>query len=205
MMDKNIKVILFDLGQVLVNLEYEQSLRAFSELCDDDILQLWKTTDLQKIFDWFELGNLSVDEFYSELRKYLRKGTTDIQIKNAWNTLLGDVPDYKLETLLSLRSQYRIFLLSNTNQLHWEYSKEKHFKYKGHTVNDFFEKTFTSFELHMMKPDRHIYQYVLDDINIRPEEVFFIDDREDNCIGASQMGIKTYQAQPLEDWRYLFT
>lgn len=203
-MDKDIKAIIFDLGQVLINLEYDKLINAFHQLGATDVLGIWESTDLQKSLNGFELGNLTVEVFCDHIRKHLKQDTPDKQIINAWNKMLGDIPDYKLDTILDLRDKYRVFLLSNTNRLHWDYSCENHFSYKGHNVDDFFEKSYTSFELHMMKPDKAIYQFVLDDIKIHPKEVLFIDDRKDNCLSAANIGMNIYQARPLEDWRFLF-
>lgn len=203
-MEKNIKAVIFDLGQVLVDLQPEQCMDAFRALGAADIEQLLDEPDIQKLLDGFELGNVSINDFCNKLKPYLHAGVTDSQIIEAWNRMLGNIPSYKLDMILQLREHYRVFLLSNTNVLHWKYSRDTHFTYKGHTVSDFFEKTYTSYDLHLMKPDKAIYRYVLNEINLQPGQVFFLDDRVDNCRSAADIGIQVYQALPREDWRHLF-
>ena len=128
----------------------------------------------------------------------------DAQIDDAWNSMLADIPSYKLDSLLELKHRYHIMLLSNTNSIHWQWAVRNRFRYKGLEVEDFFDRIYLSYELHMQKPDKEIFKYVLEDAGIAPEETFFIDDSVANCSAAEQLGIRTYCCPARSDWRFLF-
>ena len=95
-------------------------------------------------------------------------------------------------------------LLSNTNEIHWDWSEKTCFSYKGHHASDFFNHIYLSYRLHLLKPDAEIFEYVLQDADIRPEETLFIDDAVPNCRTAESLGFHTYTPQPREDWSHLF-
>lgn len=120
------------------------------------------------------------------------------------NSMLADIPSYKLDSLLELKHRYHIMLLSNTNSIHWQWAVRNRFRYKGLEVEDFFDRIYLSYELHMQKPDKEIFKYVLEDAGIAPEETFFIDDSVANCSAAEQLGIRTYCCPAGSDWRFLF-
>ena len=91
-------------------------------------------------------------------------------------------------------------LLSNTIDIHWDYCVEKLFPYQGHNVEDYFEKVFLSQRLHLSKPDARIYEEVIRQAAIVPEESLFIDDLRENCVAAENLGIHTFQNVEFDDW-----
>ena len=94
--------------------------------------------------------------------------------------------------------------LTDQHDIHWKWSCENVFPYRGFQVEDYFEKIYLSFEMKMVKPDTEIFETVLADANIDPKETFFIDDSEANCLAAQAMGISTYTPQANEDWSHIF-
>ena len=114
--------------------------------------------------------------------------------------MIDTIPVEKFELLLELKKNYRLFLLSNTNVIHWEHIAKHQFDYKEYTINDFFEKCYLSYELKMLKPNHEIYQYILDDVDIRAEETLFVDDASVNCIAAEELGIRTLMPEANTDW-----
>lgn len=107
----------------------------------------------------------------------------------------------KKRILLDLRSAgYKTYLLSNTIDLHWRYCVEQLFPMNDYTVDDYFEHTFVSQEMHMKKPDDEIFQAVLYEADIRPEETLFVDDLEVNCQAAERNGIHSFQNKEFDDW-----
>jgi len=202
---KNIKAVIFDLGQVLIDLTPSRCMESFEKLGATGIEKKLASPEIIQFLESFELGNVSVQEFCNKMKEYIDLPVTDEQVIGAWNTFLGKIPSYKLDTILELHKEYKVYLLSNTSVLHWEYACDHYFNvYKGHRLSDFFDHAYTSFDLHLLKPDKAIYQTVLDETGMQPHEVFFLDDREDNCRSAREMGINVYQVTPGEDWRYLF-
>ncbi|KAA6304048.1 HAD family phosphatase, partial [termite gut metagenome] len=119
-------------------------------------------------------------------------------------SFLVDIPVAKLDLLLKLRKKYAIYLVSNTNSIHWEWACRNAFPHKGFRVEDYFDKLFLSFEMHCAKPEIELFQRVLEETAIIPEETLFIDDAEANCKAAQSLGINTYMAEAKENWGYLF-
>ena len=200
-----VKNIIFDLGGVILNLTRNRCVEAFEKLGIGNIREVIANTYRQKdLFMSLELGQITPDEFYDEARRMWGHSLTDEELKNAWVLMLDDIPSYKLDLLLRLRSRYNVSLLSNTNEIHWEHAANNLFNYKGHTVDDFFEHIYLSNELHIQKPDREIFEYVLKDSGYLPEETLFVDDAPQNCKTAQAMGFQIYTPEPREDWSFLF-
>lgn len=203
-MDNNIKNIVFDLGGVLADLDFDKSIDAFRKAGFKDIGKQISKFSGTGFFYQFELGNISAEEFREEIRKHINKPLTDQKIDEMWNMMLVNIPHTKLDLLLELRGQYMVYLLSNTNQIHWDYASKQMFKYRGFQVNDFFEDTFLSFQLHQAKPSKEVFKQMMEEANILPEETFFIDDSETNCEAAVALGIPSYHYHTGEDLSVLF-
>ena len=116
-------------------------------------------------------------------------------IDQIWNAMLKDIPDYKFELLLKLQENYKLYLLSNTNDLHWEHCADK-FVYKGMQMLGCFTRVFLSYQMHLAKPDAEIFRTVLKEAGIKAEETLFVDDSKDNCQAASLLGIKVFHYVP---------
>ena len=149
-----------------------------------------------------EKGLISSAQFRDSIRGQITQEVTDEQIDAAWNSFLVDIPRFKLDMLLKLREKYVVYLLSNTNEIHWQWSCLHAFRYKTFRAEDFFEHIYLSYEMKMAKPDADIFQKVLDETGILPNETLFIDDSEANCRTAEALGISTYTPKAHEDWRH---
>lgn len=201
---KNIKNLIIDFGGVIINLTRNRCIEAFAAIGVDVRDLIVNNYQHKDLFMQLELGQVTPAQFRDGIRHLTQEPLTDEQIDAAWIAMLDDIPTYKLDLLLELRKSYNTMLLSNTNEIHWEWAKNHGFNYAGHTVDDFFNKIYLSYELHMLKPNADIFEYVLQDAGIRPEETLFIDDALPNCKMAEQLGIHTYVAQPREDWSGIF-
>lgn len=203
-MESKIKNLIIDLGVVLLDLDSERCYNKFREYGITNIDKLVGSSYKAGIFNELEKGLITAETFRAELRHLTGKALTDQQIDTAWNSFLMDIPAYKLDLLLQLREKYMVYLLSNTNAIHWEWIKKHSFEYKGFRVEDFFEKLYLSFEMKMVKPDKEIFLTLLEDANLNPSETFLIDDAKENCFMAKSLGIESYSPKPKEDWRHLF-
>ncbi|MCD7930533.1 MAG: HAD family phosphatase [Tannerellaceae bacterium] len=204
-MQDGIKNLIFDFGGVIINLTRNRCLEAFEELGVTNIRELICNNYHHKdLFMKLELGQITVGQFHDGIRRMSGRLLTDQQIDMAWISMLDDIPSYKLDLLLELQKQYRVLLLSNTNEIHWKWAERACFNYKGHCASDFFSKIYLSYELNMEKPDIEIFEYVLADAHIQPTEILFIDDAVVNCRAAETLGIHTYIPEPREDWSHLF-
>ncbi|MEY8686370.1 HAD family hydrolase [Bacteroides sp. AN502(2024)] len=204
MENKGIKNLLIDLGGVLINLDRQRCMENFRKLGVPNVDDLLDIRHPDGILMQQEKGLITAAEFRDGVRKMIGKAVSDGQIDAAWNSFLVDIPTQKLDLLLKLREKYVVYLLSNTNPIHWEWACAHLFPYRTFKAEDYFEKAFLSFEMKMAKPEPEIFQAVIADTGIEPEETLFIDDSEINCQTARNVGISTYTAKAGEDWSHLF-
>lgn len=199
-----IKNLLVDFGGVLINLDRQRCVDNFRQLGVETIEEQLGLYGQGGVFMQHEKGLITSAEFRDYIRELAGKKIADDQIDRAWNSFLIDVPTYKLDLLLKLREKYVVYLLSNTNEIHWKWACENAFPYRGFRAEDYFEKIYLSYEIQMLKPDTEIFRAVLEDANIDPTETYFIDDSEANCLSAQTLGISTYAPKAGEDWSPLF-
>ncbi|HLN96445.1 MAG TPA: HAD family phosphatase [Flavobacterium sp.] len=182
--------IIFDFGDIFINLRHDLVAARFAALG----LHAWNP-EMQEANRQFEMGRISDDDYLSTLTRFATPGTAPSDVRDAWNTILGDFPRYRLEFLQSLSKQYRLFLLSNTDAIHIRHFEER----EGESfIKDFygcFEKTYFSFEMGMRKPDESIFSYILDRHQLVPERTLFVDDRSDNTDAAARLGLRTWNLQ----------
>lgn len=196
-MQERIKNIIFDLGDVIINIDVPLAARSFAELCgqeEAEVIELFKEKDL---FRQFETGELDEAAFRSYVRQILKQEHwDDATINKAWNTLLLDIPPARIELLQKLRERYKLFLLSNTSPIHIAEVNLILEKASGvPRLDELFDKLFLSYEMGVMKPDPAIYQKVLEEAGLKAEETLFLDDNAANIQAASALGIHTIHVQ----------
>ncbi|MCA0133061.1 HAD family hydrolase [Winogradskyella alexanderae] len=182
-----IDTLIFDFGDVFINLDKQGAMQNALDLFklnafEEDMLLANKN---------FELGKIATNDFIGfYISKFPYLETTDIV--NAWNYILKDFPFYRFEFIQSLSrtKRFKLILLSNTNELHIDWIKNK---------VDFFEEFKTCFdqfylshEIRMRKPDTEIFDFVLRDNQLTPNNCLFIDDTAENTKTASKLGIHTW-------------
>lgn len=204
MIDKKIKNLIIDLGGVLIDLDRPRCLENFRKLGMENVEQMLDVCHQQGFFLQHEKGLIDAAEFRNRIRECIGKPVSDEKIDAAWNSFLLTIPTYKLDFLLELRKHYMVYLLSNTNDIHWDWMCEHSFRYKSFRVEDYFEQMFLSFKMKTAKPEADIFCRLIEETGIIPEESLFIDDSEANCRTAESLGIKTYTPKAREDWRHLF-
>lgn len=193
--------IIFDFGGVLVNLDKRRCIDALRNIGAENIA--WYVDECRKedLFHDLEVGKTTAAEFCDEVRRKSKDCTaTDEEICGAWNALLTGIPEQRIRKLISLKDKYRLFLLSNTNPIHWHKAVTEFFPLDGFGVDDYFEGTYLSYKLHLLKPDSEIYQHVLLDAKILPGETLFIDDSPINCAAASELGITSLCVKNGDEW-----
>ena len=203
-MDKKIKNIVFDLGGVLVDLDFKAAINGLQQAGFVNVKEQLQSFDREGIFQKFELGEMTAEEFRTAIRENSTVTLTDEEIDALWNAMLLEIPREKLELILDLRGKYMVYLLSNTNSIHWDYVCKNAFNYRGFRVKDYFEETFLSYEMHLAKPDKAIFEKVLQDANLLPEETLFIDDSEANCKAAEEVGIHAHHYHIGDDLSKVF-
>jgi len=198
---QGIKNIVFDFGGVLAGLDKDACINALYDIGAGGIACYVDECRQEDLFHDLEIGKSTVAEFCDEVRR-LCYGcrASDEAICNAWNALLIGIPRQRLDKLLMLKRDYRLMLLSNTNPIHWHKAVLDFFPYDGYEVDDYFDKTFLSYRMHMVKPDERIFRQMLVDGQMMPSETLFIDDSPINCAAASQLGISTICAETGGEW-----
>lgn len=186
----SVKNIIFDLGGVIINIDFQYTFEAFARLGNTDILETLKLFKENKIFERYEKGEWSDEELRDLLRKELHTSASDDQIDAAWNALLLDIPGERIDLILKLKDTYNIFLLSNTNDIHIRKVNEILEEASGiKTLDHLFHKAYYSYKIGMSKPDVEIYEFVLREQGLLPHETVFLDDNKDNVEGAKAAGI----------------
>jgi putative hydrolase of the HAD superfamily len=188
-----IDTIIFDFGDVFVNLDKEGTASAFRKLGLDG-----PNAALRELNFKYEVGQVSEQEFLDGFKKYLPNAGL-AEIRAAWNTVIGDFPLHRLEFLQMLCGKYRMFLLTNTDATHIRHFEEL----VGETfARDFygcFEKVYYSYEMGMRKPDAAVFEYLLRKHDLSPKRTLFIDDGKDNTDTAAALGIQVWNLRPGED------
>lgn len=202
-METNIKNIIFDMGGVLVGLDAQRCIDAFRQIGCEKIAFYVEEHRTEDLFLDTELGRITQEEFCREVRRITACRASDEQIVWAWNQLLTGIAADKMQCLAQLGTRYRLFLLSNTNIMHWHKCRDCFFNSGGHTAADLFERIFLSYEMHLAKPGEAIFAQALAQAGINAAETLFIDDSRDNCRGAERLGINTLHETTGTDWMRL--
>lgn len=186
-----IKNIIFDFGDIFVNLDKQVVLKALKNNGIHEFLPKFHALNND-----FEVGKISPAEFLDQLSIDLPDLSTS-EIAHIWNSMLLDFPEYRLKFIADLAGEkkYRLFLLSNTNALHIPHVSEvmgmdRYLKFKN-----CFEQFYLSHEIRLRKPNREVFQFVLDQNKLEPEKTLFIDDTLENTEAAAKLGIQTWNLQ----------
>jgi putative hydrolase of the HAD superfamily len=192
---KNIKNIVFDLGGVIMNLDVPKTIEAFRELGIDNIVNDTGHAYQHSFFYELEVGDISADAFLESLFNLSDQEPTYQQITEAWNMMILDMPKERIDFLHNLKTKYNLFLLSNTNSIHQKkYLNEFKEDYQT-SFNKIFKKAYYSHEIGIRKPDATVFNFILNDSNLRAEETLFVDDALSNIEAAQNAGIQTYHVE----------
>lgn len=196
-----IKTIIFDLGGVVIALDFEGAIRRFEEIGVKDARQILDPYKQMGFFGDLEGGKITADEFKRKLSIHAGHDVTDEECIYACTGFVGDVPQRNLDALRKLRGEgYRLLLLSNTNPFIMMWAMSPEFDGCGHALRDYFDACYLSYECKLMKPSEEIFQMVLEKENINAEETIFIDDSELNVAAASALGIHIMCPKNNADW-----
>ncbi len=198
---EQIKSIVFDFGGVIVNLSRETAVRKFVEIGvanADELLDAYHQTGL---FLEVEDGRLTAEEFRVKLSEQAGRELTYEQVREGWKGFMVDIPSYRLDYLLELRKKYKLYLLSNTNPYVMGWARSEEFTPAGKPLDDYFDRIYASYELKQVKPARGIFEYMIHDAGLIPQETLFVDDGPANIKMAQELGMQTLQAINGVDWR----
>jgi glucose-1-phosphatase len=184
-----INTIIFDFGDIFINLDKQATIDALEKLG----LKKWNE-DLNQLNLQFEKGQISEENFLLGIQKHIPNASIE-DISSAWNAVLLDFPLHRLEFLQKLTKQYRLFLLSNTDSIHIETFEQEN---GASFYSDFyqcFEKVYFSFEMGMRKPDAEIFNYLINKHDLSAKRTLFVDDKKENTDAALLLGFQVWNLQ----------
>lgn len=189
-----IKNLIFDFGNVILNIDTKLSEIEFAKHGMNNFSELYTLASQNALFDLLETGKISESDFYAQFRKVANCTLDDDTLRECWNALIMDYPKPRIEMLQRLKAEgkYRTFILSNTNIIHYNfYTKILQETHHIARVEDLVEHAYFSHEVGFRKPNREIFDYVVEHSNILPEESVFVDDNKDNIVAADALGFNT--------------
>ena len=191
-----IKNIIFDLGGVILNLDYSKTVNEFKKLGVLNFEDLYSQKKQSIVFDDFEKGKIQPGEFISSINDSENLKIKEIDFINAWNAMLLEIPIQKLEFIEGLKDDYKVFLLSNTNEIHINKFEDDLIKEKMlDKFHNCFDKIYYSSRMGKRKPDENCFSQVLEENKLIPYQTLFIDDSIQHINGAKQLGIQTFHLE----------
>jgi putative hydrolase of the HAD superfamily len=197
---EGIRNIIFDLGGVLLDLDFTAPVREFEALGLNSGHLDYRQAIRDPLFLRFETGDATSGEFRERIREIIgNPGAPDGLIDAAWCSMMDAIPPEKIALLKSLAERYRLFLFSNTNAIHIAYFLERFERQYGYNVETLFEKCFYSHLIGDRKPLASSFEKVLSLGNMQKEETLFVDDFEENARAAADFGLKAIHYRPGTD------
>jgi HAD superfamily hydrolase (TIGR01509 family) len=192
-----VKNIIFDLGGVILNLDFAAAEKAFTEIGFEDFKDVFGGGHVTSFIKDYEVGTIDDDQFVKEIRNLTKNQNDDRLAIAAWNAMLVDFPKERIEFLKGLKKKYRLFLFSNTNSIHLQ-SFRKNFSenFDKEIFDELFEKTYYSHEIKLRKPTRESFEFVVKDAGLIAAETLFVDDMLVNVEGARKAGLQAVQVEP---------
>ncbi len=193
------KNIIFDLGGVLLDIDFQKSIDAFKTLGIENFGDMFSQFKADELFEKLETGEISEADFYSAIKQRTALAITDEEITHAWNSLILHFRTESLAFLEKLSSNYKLYLLSNTNSIHLTCFKKLFIQETGKALLDaYFTKAWYSNEIGLRKPGTEVFEFVLQQENLKAAETLFIDDTLSNIEAAKKLGFKTHHLLPGE-------
>jgi len=185
-----IKGIVLDLGGVVLDIDYNRTLQAF-EMYGIRFTNHNAFTGANELFNQFDCGLIGPDNFRNNFNQMFGVTLNANEFDTAWNALLLDWDMERLKLVERLKQHFKVFLLSNTNAIHFEHYNSLLKSVTGKELKDYFHKVYLSFELGLRKPQVEIFRKVLDENGLLPGNALLIDDTQEHVNSAAGIGIKT--------------
>ena len=180
------RVLLFDLGRVLIDFDHTIAVKKIVKFCDLDEESIYNLFFDSEITDKFEKGLINGEDFFAEVKRLLRARISYKEFVPIWNEIFTPHPGM-LEMIESLNDGYRLYMVSNINKLHFEYLRQRFNDYLK-----FFSYMFLSYEIGLRKPDERIYRFIVDYIKAKPQDIVYTDDRIELIDSALNLGIDAF-------------
>ena len=204
-MSAKIKNIIFDLGGVVLDID-ENIVYKELEKMGISTSELAHSKEFMDIMSKFDTGIYTAPTFRKKTKAILgQEKMTDQKFDSIWNSMLLDIPRERIAALEQIRKHYKIFLMSNSNEIHYDlYVRDLQLRFGYNEFDELFNKSYFSFAEHLEKPNPRFFELILDHEHLLPEETLFIDDTAENIMVAKSLGINTYRISREELVRNLF-
>ena len=204
-MNTKIKNIIFDLGGVILDID-ENVVYKELEKMGIEISELAHSKEFMEVLSKFDTGIYTAATFRKKTKQFIgQEKMTDQKFDSIWNAMLLDIPRERIEAIEKVKKHYKIYLMSNTNVIHYDlYVRDLQLRFGYNEFDELFNKSYFSFAEHLEKPDPRFFEFILDHEGLLPEETLFIDDTAENIETAKSLGIKTYHISREELVRNLF-
>ena len=198
---EKIKKIAFDFGGVIIRQNQQQAVERFKQIGLLDAEERLGAYTQQGIFGQLEEGKITAEDFRWQLSLLIGRAVTIEDCSYAWRGYCDGLPQRNLEALQRLRREgYGLSILSNTNPFMMGWALSQDFDGNGHSLADYVDALYLSYQMKVMKPSAEIFRRVLEAEGVRPEELLFVDDSSHNISAAQELGIATFQPVNGEDW-----
>ena len=195
---KNIKAIIFDLGGVIYNINYQKTIDKFISIGLDKKKYIYSQEYQSEIFNQLEIGAINSEDFLLKLKKNSTSKSIS-KIKNAWNCMLLELPKERVKLLKTIKNKIPVFLLSNTNEIHITEIKNKIGQKRYTDFYNIFDKVYFSHEIKKRKPNLDAFKLILKENNLAAKNVIFIDDSIQHINAAKTIGINTIFLEKNQD------
>ncbi len=198
---KDVRNILFDFGNVIIDIDLSGARRRVGALLSGGLESTGTETELTSLIHRYETGQIATDDFLKDIASRTIAGISREQIIEAWNSMLIGIPPYRLSMLEALKEQFAVLMLSNTNALHLAWVQSHLFNV--HRVENFerrfFHDVYYSHLIGKRKPEAEAYKHVVEDAMITPAYTLFIDDLPENIRAAKRLGFQVLLSPEEEE------
>lgn len=206
------KVLIFDLGGVIIDLFVDRTFSAMAALGVPAAMLTERDCLMNAMMMRFDRGDMTTDEMFGYIKSFIPAGACrmsaaelDDEVQRVWNLMLGDIPAEKLRRLEALRDAgYRVVMLSNTNSGHWPRIEELFVEACGKLPAECFDALYLSYQMHCRKPDSEIFLSLLENEGAEPADCLFFDDSAENCAAARALGIDAVLVERNASWEGIF-
>lgn len=196
---ESIEAIIFDLGGIFIEIDYGATIIEFEKLGFKNAHNLYSQSEQAFLFEQFEIGEISTPHFINKLLTLTSSRPSPNQIVKAWNSMICDFSTESISVLKNLQDKYRLFMLSNTNELHLDLVLRRWKEVENSPMHSFFEKIHLSHELGIRKPYPETFLNVCELNNLVPKKTLFIDDSIQHIEGAKRAGLQTIHLKKITD------
>ncbi len=193
--------ILFDFGNVIIDIDSSTAFDRIAAFRSPDIDEVDYRVQVVELSERLEVDAITKVDFIEGI---LNLATPDIMpndVIEAWNSMLVGIPKYRFGMLESLKQNFNLLMLSNTNVLHiaWVHQHLESIHGIDDFESQFFHDVYYSHEIKARKPEAEAFLHVIEESLITPEKTLFIDDIQEYLDAATKLGFQTLHSPPDEE------